>query len=131
MGQTSHLKSISHLSSDKAISALLKSLRKTLFPQSQSADKEAGQLSPSNKISNPVLQDAVMNVATRTNYGIENASASLCIWRWEVNDLADVQNAFVDKESAATRKVQRVKARPILIHRSSIGLKFHHRPNKS
>ena len=124
-------KPMSPLSSDKAIGALLKSLRKTLFPHSQSVDEETGQLSPSNKISNSVLQDAVMSVATRTNYGIDNGPASLCIWRWEANDLAVVQNALGDMESAATRKVQRVKARPILTYQSSVGLKFDFRPNRN
>ncbi|KAF8328816.1 chromatin assembly factor 1 subunit A-domain-containing protein [Cantharellus anzutake] len=99
--------------SDKSIGVLLRSLRKTLFPHSQSASEEASQ---GDKISNSVLQQAVLDVAVRVNYGIDSASAPFCIWRWEAKDLNHVQGAVSNKDAAAVRKAQRIQAKQELYY---------------
>lgn len=57
------------------------------------------------------FEKAVAAVAERVNYGIDDAPAALCEWRWEVKDMS----VFPDdvREKLQTRRADRVKVRAV------------------
>ncbi|KAL4077340.1 chromatin assembly factor 1 subunit A-domain-containing protein [Scleroderma yunnanense] len=101
--------------SDKTVVALAKQIRSILLPGQGEGD-ETFRISLESCLPLPVVEHAIKMVMTRINYGLECPSglkspASICVWRWEVQD------AFKDwlpksaRETAEARTAERVQAR--------------------
>ncbi|KAF8309802.1 hypothetical protein DL93DRAFT_2230665 [Clavulina sp. PMI_390] len=92
--------------SDKSLNVLCKAIKKALSPTT--AEAEA---SDSDKLSLDCIEKAINQIADRRNYGVDDAVAALCIWRWEVKDLSLVQDAVANKDLPRERLEQRIQAK--------------------
>jgi len=77
--------------SDKTLQALSKYIHHELLPVHLDDEEENANSSATHLLPLHVLEVAIKNVATRTNYGLESHTsgikvpAQMCIWRWEVD----------------------------------------------
>lgn len=73
--------------SDKTLNVLGKQVRKTLCPTTAD-DSAEGSKSLDTILTQECIDKAINQVAERKNYGLDDAPAGLCIWRWEVKDIS-------------------------------------------
>lgn len=108
--------------SDKTASDLAKIIQRGVFPSDSDRQTSAGE--GSEKLRLAVLEEAILAVAERVNYGIshcdlassstavtapENLPAGLQLWRWEVRDLNLLQQERRDE--ILSRREERRRAR--------------------
>ncbi|EIN03604.1 hypothetical protein PUNSTDRAFT_123204 [Punctularia strigosozonata HHB-11173 SS5] len=102
--------------SDKAISALTKSIHQILLPPHEE-DEEGPSVKPRVPISAYAVEKAINSVATRVNYGLDppgdgtKVPAVLCVWRWEVNEDKRDWLPKAAREKADARLAERVQAK--------------------
>ncbi|KAI6028453.1 chromatin assembly factor 1 subunit A-domain-containing protein [Pisolithus orientalis] len=103
--------------SDKSAAALAKQMRSTLLPGQGEVD-EAYRTALESCLPLSAIEHAIKTVMKRVNYGLDCHSvqkppATICVWRWEVQD------AFKDwlpksaRETAEARMTERVQASKI------------------
>ncbi|KZT59825.1 hypothetical protein CALCODRAFT_515915 [Calocera cornea HHB12733] len=97
--------------SDKTVSALAKRMKGTLLPEMGmgSDEGEGGESEDSANLPLPVLEAAITSVGERVNYGVDDASAAMSLWRWEVKDF-DMLPPEV-REKANKRRADREQAK--------------------
>ncbi|KDQ18445.1 hypothetical protein BOTBODRAFT_511908 [Botryobasidium botryosum FD-172 SS1] len=97
--------------SDKTLPNLVKHLKKTLL---RSGDMGEGDDSSDSQDKLPpvALEIAIRAVADRVNYGIDDAPAALCVWRWEVKDLEALPHeSTASMKKMEERRAERVQAK--------------------
>lgn len=96
--------------SDKGMGPLAKAIKIELAVDTAPSTDPSGSLTTSDKLPTLILESAILSVAERTNYGVEDEKlktpAALCVWRWEVKDRAMLPAAVV--ETADLRRKERI-----------------------
>ncbi|KZT44152.1 hypothetical protein SISSUDRAFT_1115956 [Sistotremastrum suecicum HHB10207 ss-3] len=96
--------------SDKGITPLVKAIKHELAAEITPSTDPSGSITTSDKLPISTLERAVLSVAVRTNYGVEDENikipAALCVWRWEVKDKSMLPATVV--EAAELRRNERI-----------------------